>query len=316
MIKKYLFALSLLVSGMTSAQQDPGYTMYRFNNLIFNPACAGSRDALSVAAIYRWQWVNVPGAPRTGSFSIHSPLKNDHIGLGLTFTNDQIGVTQTNKIEASFAYRIGLGKQKKVKLCLGINAGATNYRSKLSEVDINGGAGSDPNFSQNVSLWLPNVGFGVYAYSDKFFIGVSVPHILSNSLNTKNKVWQTGVGDAHQYLQLFATAGYVFSLGKKVKFAPSILMKYTPKHAPIDFDFNANFIFIDRIWLGASYRLSDSYGFMAAFNITKQLRIGYAYDLTVSPLSKFTTGSHEAMLGYDFDFAKRGMVNPRYVRYF
>jgi type IX secretion system PorP/SprF family membrane protein len=313
MIKKYLFAISLFVSGMVSAQQDIEYTMYRFNNTIFNPACAGSRDALSATAIYRWQWINIPGAPRTGSFSIHSPLKNDHVGLGLTFTNDRLGVTQTNKIEGNFAYRIPLGKKKNVKLCFGINVGATNYRSTLSGVQT---GNPDPNFSQNVSLWIPNVGAGVYAYSDKFFVGVSVPHILSNSLSKKNKVWETGVTDAHQYLQLYATAGYVFSLGKKVKFAPSILMKYAPKHAPIDFDFNANFIFIDRIWLGASYRLSDSYGFMAAFNVLPQLRVGYAYDLTVSPLSKFTTGSHEVMVGYDFEFKNKSIVNPRYVRYF
>jgi type IX secretion system PorP/SprF family membrane protein len=143
-----------------------------------------------------------------------------------------------------------------------------------------------------------------------------VPEILSNSLSTKNKVWERSIDSAHQYTSLYATAGYVFALGKKVKFAPSILIKYVPKYAPISMDFNANFIFIDRLWLGVSYRLSDSYGFMAAFNITKQFRVGYAYDLTVSPISHFTTGSHEIMAGYDFDFRKKSIVNPRFVRYF
>jgi type IX secretion system PorP/SprF family membrane protein len=316
MIKRYLLAVSIFVSLVVSAQQDVQYTMYRFNNLIFNPAAAGSRDALSVVGIYRWQWLNVPGAPRTGSFSVHSPLRNNNLALGLTFTNDRIGVTHTNKLEGNFAYRIPLGKAKKVKLSLGVSAGVTNYRSKLTEVNTNGGAGTDPNFADNASLWLPNVGFGIYAYSQKFFVGVSVPNLLANSIQTKNQVFQTGVNDAHQYYHLFVTGGYVFDLGEKVKFAPSVMMKYVPKYAPIDFDFNANFIFIDRIWLGASYRLSDSYGFMAAFNITPQLRVGYAYDLTVSPISKFTTGSHEVMLGYDFDFDKKKIVNPRYVRYF
>ncbi len=315
MIKKYLLSLCVFVSGVSMAQQDVQYTMYRFNPLIFNPAAAGSREALSLAAAYRLQWVNVPGAPQTGSFSIHSPLQNNNIALGLTFVNDRIGVTHTNKIEGNFAYRIPLDKSKKIKLSLGISAGVMNYRAKLSEVETQGGAATDPSFSQNASIWIPNVGFGLYAYSQKFFIGVSVPNLLAGSYKT-NKVFQTGANTSHQYYHLYATGGYVFDLGKKVKFAPSVMMKYVPKYAPIDFDFNANFIFIDRIWIGASYRLSDSYGFMAAFNILPQLRVGYAYDLTVSSISKFTTGSHEVMLGYDFDFVNKGIVNPRYVRYF
>jgi type IX secretion system PorP/SprF family membrane protein len=315
MIKKYLFAISFFVSNVSMAQQEIQYTMYRFNNLLFNPAAAGSRDALTAVAAYRWQWVNVPGAPQTGSFSVHSPLQNNNIALGLTFINDRIGVTHTNKVEGNFAYRIPLDKAKKVKLSLGLSAGVVNYRAKLSEVETGGGAGSDPSFNQNASIWLPNVGFGLYAYSQKFFVGVSVPNLLAGSYNAL-KLFQTGANTSHQYYHLYASGGYVFDLGKKVKFAPSVMMKYVPKFAPIDFDFNANFIFIDRIWLGASYRLSDSYGFMAAFNVLPQLRIGYAYDLTISSLSRFTTGSHEIMLGYDFDFVNKGIVNPRYVRYF
>lgn len=315
-MKNYLFAISLLVGSLVQAQQNPQYTMYRFNPLIFNPAAAGSRDALSLAATYRMQWVGIQGAPQTGSFAVHSPLPNDHLAVGLSYTFDRIGVTMTNKVEGNFAYRIPLGKQKKIKLAFGISAGAMNYRSNLSEVETGGGAGSDPSFNSNVNLWIPNVGFGVYAYSDNFFVGASVPQILAGSLMKKNKVYEMSVVNSHQYFQLYVTGGYVFSLGKKVKFVPSVMMKYVPKYAPIDFDFNANFVFIDRIWIGASYRLSDSYGFMAAVNIIPQLRIAYAYDLTVSPLSKFTTGSHEIMLGFDFQSTKKRIVNPRYVRYY
>lgn len=315
-MKKHLLAFGLLVGCLAQAQQNPQYTMYRFNPLIFNPATAGSRDALSFAATYRMQWVNMNGAPQTGSFSVHSPLPNDKLAVGLTFTNDRIGVSMTNKVEGNFAYRIPLGKKKKIKLSFGISAGATNYQSKLSSVETNGGAGTDPSFSQNVNLWIPNVGFGIYAYSDNFFVGASVPQLLAGSLMKQNKLYEMSVVNAHQYFQLYVTGGYVFSLGKKVKFVPSTMMKYVPKYAPIDFDFNANFIFIDRIWIGASYRLSDSYGFMAAVNVIPQLRIAYAYDLTVSPISKFTTGSHEVMLGYDFESKKKRIVNPRTIRYF
>ncbi len=313
-MKKFLIIAFVVASYVANAQQDPQHTMYRFNGLMFNPAYAGSREALSLSAIYRWQWVNVEGSPQTGSVSIHSPLKNDHVALGLSFVGDNYTVVHSDKIEGDFAYRISVGKKKKVKISLGVGVSATNIRANLRDVGLSQTV--DASFQNNINLWLPNVSAGIYAYSEKFFIGVSVPEILSNSLSTKGQVWERSIDSAHQYTSLYATAGYVFDLGKKVKFAPSIMIKYVPKYAPISMDFNANFIFIDRLWLGVSYRLSDSYGFMVAFNITKQLKVGYAYDLTVSPISHFTTGSHEIMAGYDFDFRKKSIVNPRYVRYF
>jgi type IX secretion system PorP/SprF family membrane protein len=299
-MRKVLIILFALVSLTSQAQQDPQHTMYRFNGLIYNPAYAGSRDALSLVGIYRWQWVNVDGSPQTASFGIHSPLKNDHIALGLSFVADRYTVVHNDKIEGSFAYRISVGKKKKIKVSLGIGVSATNVRAALSDVGLT--QGQDSRFQNNVNLWLPNISAGVYVYSQKFFIGIAVPQILSNSLTKQGRVWERSIDSAHQYTSIYATGGYVFDLGKKVKFAPSMLIKYVPKYAPVSIDFNANFIFVDRVWLGVSYRLSDSYGFMA--------------DLTVSPISHFTTGSHEIMAGFDFDFRNKKMVNPRYVRYF
>jgi type IX secretion system PorP/SprF family membrane protein len=289
--------------------------MYRFNGLYLNPAYAGSHEVMNVMAIYRHQWVKMPGLPQSASFAIHSPLRNDKIGLGLIYNFDKIGVTQTHSVNADFAYRIPVGKKKKVRLCLGISAGVTNYRSDLNKVATT--EPDDPNFAGNyVNRWLPNVGFGIYVYSDKFFAGVSVPHILANKLDGSNSVFSTSTAMARQYHHLLITGGYVFSIGKKVKFVPSILLKYVPVHAPITFDFNIAFIFIDRIWLGAGYRFNDSYSFMLAANVTKQLRIGYCYDLTVSSLHKYTTGTHEIMASFDFDFTKGKVVSPRHVKYF
>ena len=313
-MKKVLIIAFLAFSLLSRAQQEPQHTMYRFNPLMFNPAAAGSRDALSLVGIYRWQWVNVDGAPQTGSFSIHSPLKNDRIALGLSFVDDRYTVFKSDKLEGNFAYRIPVGKNKMAKISLGIGVSATNIRTNLTQVGLSQTA--DSRFQNDINIWVPNVSAGIYIYHPKYFVGLSIPNILSNSLNSNGTVWERSLDSAHQYTSLYGTAGYVFDLGKKVKFAPSIMMKYVPKYAPISLDFNANFIFVDRLWLGVSYRLSDSYGFMAAVNITRQLRVGYAYDLTVSPISHFTSGSHEVMAGFDFDFHRSKIINPRYVRYF
>ncbi len=289
--------------------------MYRFNGLYINPAYTGSHDCLNTTAIYRHQWVKVPSAPRSASVALHSPFKNNKIALGGIYTYDQSGVTKTNTLTADFAYRIPVGKKKKVKLCFGLSASLTNYSTDFSKVNVVDAG--DENFTLNSqSLWLPNFGFGFYAYSEKFFIGIAAPHILANTLDGKRKIFETSTGNARQYHHLFATAGYVFTLGKKVKFMPSALVKYVPVNAPITADFNVSFIFIDRVWIGAGYRLTDSYSFNAAVNVTKQLKIGYAYDLTVSPLSKYTTGTHEILLSFDAVFSHGRVVSPRYVKMF
>lgn len=316
-VKALLFlALQLVLWQSLRAQQDAQYSMYRFNGLYLNPAYAGSHEVITATAMYRNQWVKMPGAPQTASVALHSPLKNERIGLGLIYTYDQIGVVKNNSLNASFAYRVPIGKKKNVKLCLGLSAGFTNYRADLNSVATT--EANDPNFAgNNQNRWLPNIGFGIYIYSPKFFVGLSVPHILASRLNGKTSVFETNPDIAKQYYHLLLTGGYVFDLGKKVKFMPSVLMKYAPLHAPVSFDFNATFVFVDRLWLGAAYRLNDSYNFMAAVNITKQLRVGYAYDLTVSPLRSYTSGSHEVMLGFDFNFQRSGkVISPRHLKYF
>ena len=315
LLRFLLFAFHFSLFTSLFSQQDAQYSMYRFNGLYLNPAYAGSHEVLSTMAIYRQQWVKMPGAPQSASVVVHSPLKNDKIGLGLIYSYDRIGITKTNSINADFAYRLPLGKKKKVRLCFGISAGITNYRTDMDNVTT--ADANDPNFVGNsVNRVLPNVGAGIYAYSERFFIGISVPHILADKLDGKYSLYATSTSVARQYHHLLATAGYVFSIGKKVKFMPSMLLKYVPVHAPVTFDFNATFIFIDRIWIGAAYRFNDSYNFMVAANVTHQLRIGYAYDLTVSPLNTYTSGSHEVMASVDFDFVHRKVVSPRQVKYF
>lgn len=305
----------LLSPLVLSAQQDAHYSMYRFNGLYINPGYAGSHDAINATAIYRHQWVNIPGQPQTASVAIHSPLRNENLALGALYTYDRIGATKTNDLQVSFAYRPLVGRKKQVRISVAVSAGVQNYRSDLSSVTT--ADANDPSFTgNNQNRWLPNVGFGFYAYSNRFFAGISVPRILANRLNSSTSLFETKTNIARQYHHIIVTGGYVFDLGKKVKFMPSVLMKYVPVYAPITADFNVAFIFIDRIWLGAGYRLLDSYNFLAAVQATRQLRIGYAYDLTISPLSKFTTGSHEVVVSFDFAFEQRKIISPRYVKYF
>jgi type IX secretion system PorP/SprF family membrane protein len=303
-LRQWLIMLMLLtIVVLAKAQQDAGYTMYRNNGLYLNPGYTGSREALSVVTQMRYQWVGVPGAPQTASLGVHAPLPYNAIALGVLYTYDRITRFQQHDVQAFFAYRLTVGKKKDIRLSFGIQAGVKNMQANLQSAVL---PEVDPQFV-NSSLWLPAVGAGVYVYSQRFFAGVSCPNILANSLNRLKS--QSGFtlseSIARQYHQLLFSGGYQFQFGKKVQFTPSVLVRYIPRFAPVTADFNVAFIFIERIAVGAGYRINDSYQFNCTGYITRQLRLGYAYDLTISALSPYTSGSHEIMLGYDFRLQKK-----------
>lgn len=324
--KKILATIVLFTACVSSlmAQQDPQYTQFMYNKLPQNAGYTGAREVLSIRALYRNQWAGNKGggiykAPQTTSFTIHSPLKNEHFALGFYYTNDRLGQEHKNQFDASFAYRVALGK--KVKLSIGVNAGAYWYKyNALGEVaDQNG----DPILQQNVSRVLPDVGAGLYIYHPNFYIGASVPNFVKGDLNSKNSV-----GEARRVAHLVLMAGGVIPAGKVLKIRPQIQYRYIADGVykmPHTFDFNLSLLIYNRVNIGAQYRTSfgnknngvklqnpDSFDAMIEVWPTKQLMIGYAYDYTLSKLGNYNNGSHEIILGYDFDFQKKKVITPRY----
>ena len=291
------------------AQQDAMYSMYMFNGLVLNPAYAGSREALSLTALYRNQWTGLEGAPQTAVLSGHLPLLNDNIALGLSITSDNISIFNMLNITASYAYRI---KIKKGKLSLGMNATFNNFRARWSEVALNNS--NDQAFASNSdNLISPNFGFGVYYYSDKFYAGVSVPHVLNMSLTDDFKAEGTNL-TARQYKHYFYTIGAIFRVTDNVKFKPSLLFKHV-KNSPFQADLNASFLMKEALWLGASYRTGDAVSFIVEYLFVKMLRIGYAYDLTLTELNHYSSGTHEIMLGFEL-LRKQTYLTPRRMSYF
>lgn len=325
---KKISIIIIAILGLVNApaQQDPSYNMYMFNGLYLNPAYAGSNNILSLAVLYRHQWVGVNGAPRTFNISANSPLKREQYALGLTIADDNLGLTNSFSVTPAFAYRPLV---KNVRISIGVQASFT-YFSKNA-----GNAIFTEQYQQEMvtvaghSLLVPNIGAGIYVNdkeSKRFFAGISVPHLLPYSLK-KSGIENPGNSNvARLYNYYLLTGGYVF--GRRagiVKFMPSVLMMYQrglPRDIP-DMDFNAMLIFIDRIKVGASYRTGgdrrlygESVVGMIEAMITPQLRIGYAYEGSVSKFGSVNNGSHEIMLGYDFWYDKKRFVTPRYGRYF
>lgn len=315
-MKKIILAIIVaLTFGNSYGQQDPQYTMYMFNQLAINPGYAGSRECLSATAHYRNQWAGIDGSPKTLGFGIHSPLNNEKVGLGFQVVNDKLGVSNTTNISGSYAYRIQVSP--KGKLAIGLQGSLTNYTNKLTDAITT--ATNDPTFKGNTTLLLPNFGIGMYYSTPKAYIGATIPHLINNNLQEKNAT-ALGNATARQFRHLFLTAGLVTPLSEAVKFKPSILLKYAP-NSPVETDINASFLFHDALWLGATWRsdvstlrdkLTESIDFIAMYEINNNLRIGMAYDLTISKLNTYTNGSYEVMMGYDFNRKMDKMLTPRY----
>jgi len=287
------------------AQQDPMYTQYMENLLTLNPAYAGSRDVLSVMAVSRNQWVSMPNAPVTRSISMHSPVKATNMGLGLSILRDQLNpVTQTG-FYVDYSYTLYFADKR--SLALGLKGGVNFYEAGLTDLATN--QPDDPVFASDINRsFLPNFGVGAFYYTPKYYLGLSVPKLIENKIN-KNAVSTQSI--SREEMHVFFMAGYVFDVNRIVKFKPSILAKYV-KNVPVSLDMTGTFLFYDRLWLGAMYRVGDSFGGLLQMQATNQLKIGYSYDLPVSQLGAYNKGTHEIMVIFDFDFGHGKVRSPRY----
>jgi len=287
------------------AQQDALFSQYMFNMMLVNPAYAGSRDVISLSALYRKQWLNVPGAPETMTFSADTPLKNEKMGVGLTVFNDRIGVTNSTGFYANYAYRVRVSD--KGTFSMGASAGLTNYKADLAGVKHSDDGTSDNAFSANVSKILPNVGLGLFYNTDKFYVGASMPHVLNNKLENDPKV------TARQYRHGYLMGGYVFALNHNFKLRPSALLKFV-SGAPLQLDLNANLWMYDIVAFGLSYRSAAAPLAMIELQITEQLRFGYAFDFShnINPGNNLGRTTHEVLLRYEFGYDKAKVLTPRY----
>jgi len=276
-----------------------------FNKLAVNPGYAGSREVLTTDLIYRNQWVNIDGAPKTISASFHSPLNNPHLALGAHVINDRLGAMSGTSAMATFAYKIIFPKGK---LSFGIQAGVKSTGIDWNK--INAHDTDDPfliNKAKNTVV--PDANFGIYYYTQKFFVGFSSHQLLQNqTLVIKDS---EGNMQASKLLtHFYGMTGVAIPLGDNVVFRPSMLAKYV-KNAPPQLDLNASFLFVNRLWLGASYRTENAVSIMTEINIAENFRIGYSYDIWFNELKASNQGSHEIRLSYDFN-VKRRMLTPRY----
>ncbi len=304
MNKIFLAALLILSASLdVMAQQDPHYTQYMYNMNVINPAYAGSKESFSLGSLYRKQWVNMEGAPTTFTLSGHAPA-GKNVGLGLSFISDKVGPVTEQNVYGDFSYTLKLNDIH--KLALGLKAGASFHKVGLRDIQSTLPDPSEGIFGEDINDVSLNLGLGAFYYTDHYYLALSVPNMIKSAhLDYNGRAYGSDV--SHYFL----TAGYVFDLNSQLKFKPSVMLKSAFNVSP-SLDVSANFLYIEKIELGATYRLEDSFGAMVNFAITPELKIGYAYDHIISDLKVTTPSSHEFILLYDLFTPKKVSRSPRF----
>ena len=303
-INTLIIGILLLGCAKAHSQQDSQFTQYMYNTININPAYAGSRGAMSIFGMHREQWVGLDGAPKTNAFSINTPIKNSKLGLGVSFINDEIGVSKDNTISVDLSYTIDLNNRDS-KLSFGLKGSANLLDVRFS--DLNQQHSSDPKFSQNIeSQFTPNIGAGVYYQTQKSYIGLSVPKRLQTDRYDDN-LYAT----VQTRMNFYLIGGHVFDLNPNLQFKPALLLKAV-EGAPLQADVSANFLINKKLTLGGAYRWDAAWSALAGFQITDGLMIGYSYDGDTTKLANYNSGSHEVFLRFELFNKFRRVTSPRF----
>ena len=298
--------LFLTVYQTVIGQQDAQYTQYMYSTQTVNPAYAGSRGVLNFTGLYRTQWVGINGAPETMNFSFNTPV-SERVGLGLSFYNDEIGISTENNLVADFSYTLPLNDEN-LYLSFGIKAGINmldiDY-GKLNPNDV-----TDPTFhpSNNVDGQVsPIIGAGIYLRNrDKWYIGLSAPSLLESEHYD-----DISISSAKEVMHLYLIGGYVFDLYPDWKFKPAFLLKAV-EGSPLAADVSANFLYANKLTLGAAYRWDSAMSGLLGFQVTDNIMLGYAYDYDLTDIGNYSSGSHEIFIRFEIGGKNLGIVNPRF----
>ena len=288
--------LILLIPADGLCQQRPLASNYLYTNLAINPAYAARQPYTSFTALYRDQWVNIPGSPKTSSFYAQSGFKDKNMGLGLSIVNENIGVHVSNSVYASYAYQINLGNGS--RLAMGLQGGFDHIRSDWSRLNLPPGSQHDFLFQGETTQLTPNFGTGIFLYSERFYLGMSVPYLLSSRIKSNSDLY-TDVRYSRNY---YLTAGIVVDVNEKLVFKPSTLIR-VEENMPVSLDLNISLFYAETVELGFSYRHFDSFIGLIGFQVNQYFKFNYAYDLLVSDLNPHSRGSHELMLQYRINFS-------------
>ena len=278
-----------LVSFMAVGQKEPQYTQYMYNIGSFNPAYVGTVETPEISGLYRAQWIDIPGAPRTFRFGVNVPFANEKNGLGFNVVSDQLGPSTQTYVDVAYSYQVSVSDNTKLSFGLDVGGSFLNVDFSKGSFEIE----NEPLLNtETVNKFYPTIGAGTFLYSDDWYVGLSIPNFLTNGI----------YGDevavlVEDKVQFNFIGGYVFDLSEALKFKPAFMLNYL-QGSPVNMNLSTNFLINDVVTLGASYRVDNALSGLAGFQVSSGMFVGYSYDYNTNGLGEFNNGSHEIILKF------------------
>ena len=281
--------LTVLVSAGAQTTLVPSVSNYHLTWTSINPAFSGFRDAISVSSLYRSALYGDMG-PSNMQLNVHSPIGNSKVAVGAVVNYDYTpDVQNLYSIMSTYAYRIYLGSGR---LAFGLSAGMYGVNGDLSGVAIRDLG--DPSFpTEAYQRWFPNFGTGVLYYTEQFFVGLSVPELLS--IPTEGQSIGSANIDNYRFI---LTGAYQFNISENVRLKPALWIDYNQASTYFKASLNVG-LFDSRLYVGGAYDYPNFAIALLNIQINPQWLVGYAYTFNTGPLSTSLGGSHEVVLRWE-----------------
>ena len=298
-VLKILFSILFVVSGfLGKSQQIQHYSQYFLNDYAMNSAVAGLEPYYQARVNNRYQWVGIVDAPKTFVLSLYGPDRKRDLGYGGYVFSDVTGPTSRTGLYGSYSYIMTIKGTK--KLSMSLSAGLLQYKIDGSKITLHDEG--DPSLGDAIySTYLPDANFSVYFKDIKYFAGLSAYQLMNNKFKFK-ELDQLGINRVRTHFFLFG--GYTFEINNDFDVEPSVVLKFMYP-TPLQADISVRGFYKKKVWLGASFRTMDAVSFMVGYEHDNQLLFGYSYDLSISNIKPYNSGTHELMLGYKFSKIKR-----------
>lgn len=285
----FVSILAYFISFMAVGQKEPQYTQYMYNIGSFNPAYAGTVETPEIIGLYRAQWIEIPGAPRTFRFGVNVPFANEKNGLGFNVVSDQLGPSTQTYVDVAYSYQVSVSDNTKLSFGLDVGGSFLNVDFSKGSFEIE----NEPLLNtETVNKFYPTIGAGTFLYADDWYVGLSIPNFLTNGI----------YGDevavlVEDKVQFNFIGGYVFDLSETLKFKPAFMLNYL-QGSPVNMNLSTNFLINDVFTAGVSYRVDNAFSALAGFQVSSDMFLGYSYDYTTNALSDYNSGSHEIILKF------------------
>jgi len=298
-MKKYLILLSFIITYTIPllGQQSPEFTLYMMNPFLYNPAVAGTANYWEIRSDHRFQWVGLNNAPITNVVSAFGPHSTKDMGFGGNVYSDITGPVSTTGANGVYTYNLPLTED--IRLSMGLELGILQYAIDFTSIDFN--VLNDPGIPQTVQAKIePDATAGVYVYNSQFNAGFSANHLF----NLHEELTLKEIGVTRLQTHFYLMGGYRYLYDREWTFEPGVVItKVVP--AAYQFEFYGKAIYKNIFWGGLSYRTQDAISIILGYTHERKIFVGYAFDYALTDLRKYTAGSHEIVIGYNFDSIKK-----------